>query len=67
MEKNNPDPYCKNTTQLEYVVDNLTHAVKSWKLLSVLLAAALIGSVGLSYFAISKAHVVPFVLNGDDL
>ncbi len=67
MNKTNTDPYVKKRTEYEYITDNLNAAKRNWQVLCYVLSVALILSIGCDYYAINKAHIIPYIVQVDDL
>ena len=67
MSKPNTDPYIQKKSEYEHVTDNLNIAKRNWQVLCYVLTFALILSIGCNYYTSSKAHIVPYVVQVDDL
>jgi type IV secretion system protein VirB5 len=66
MNKSNVDPYTKKT-EYETVTDNINASKRNWQMIAYMAIVALIMSIGTNYYAISKAHVTPYVVDVDNI
>ena len=67
MNKTNTDPYIQKRTEYEHITDNLNASKRNWQVLCYLLTGCLLLSIGCNYYTSSKAKVVPYVVQVDDL
>lgn len=66
MNKHNTDPYAKKN-EYQFITDNLNAKIYNLQIFCALLVVGLLLSIGCNYYAISKSHVIPYVVQVDDL
>lgn len=67
MNKASPDPYVKARSEFDEIFHNKNAVIQNWQRIAFLLAFILILSVASSFYAINRSHVVPYVVEVDNL
>jgi len=67
MNKSSPDPYVKARREFDDIFHNKNAVIQNWQRAAFLFAFIAILAVASSFYAISRSHVVPYVLNVDNL
>ncbi len=61
------DPYIKARKEYDEITHNINASKQNWQRLAFILAAALVISITSNIFTISKSHVIPYIVEVDNL
>jgi type IV secretion system protein VirB5 len=67
MNPNTTDPYIKARKEYDEITHNINASKQNWQRMAFVLGMALVISITSNIFTISKAHVVPYVVQVDNL
>jgi len=67
MSTQSTDPYIKARKEYEMQHDNLTASLQNWRRFALLMCFICMGQQVIIYHGQNKSHVVPYVVNVDDL
>lgn len=67
MNKTSIDPYIQKRKEYDEITHNINASKRNWQVLCYVEAVALILSIGCNYYTVSKAHVIPYIVQVDDL
>src|ERR1017187_2405733 len=67
MSTQSTDPYVKYRTEWQMQNDNISASKQNWQRIAFLLTLVCLGQQVLIYHGQNKSHVVPYVVNVDDL
>src|SRR5580693_3647497 len=67
MSSKTIDPYIKARKEYDEVTHNINASKQNWQRIAFVLGTALIISITSNIFTIKKAHVVPYIVEVDNL
>src|SRR5277367_4961216 len=67
MNSNITDPYIKARKEYDEITHNINASKQNWQRIAFVLGGALIISIASNIFTIKKAHVVPYIVEVDNL
>lgn len=67
MNSKNTDPYIKARKEYDEITHNINASKQNWQRIAFILGGALVISITSNIFTIKKAHVVPYIVEVDNL
>ncbi len=67
MNSKTIDPYIKARKEYDEITHNINASKQNWQRMAFVLGAALVVSIASNIFTIKKAHIVPYVVQVDNL
>src|SRR3989338_285154 len=67
MNSKSTDPYIKARKEYDEITHNLNASKHNWQRLTFILAGALLASAGANILAVKRSHVVPYIVEVDNL
>ena len=67
MNNTTTDPYLQKRKEYDEITHNINASKRNWQVLAYMTTAALVLSIGCNYYTVSKAHIVPYIVQVDDL
>src|SRR5580658_9331253 len=67
MNSKTTDPYIKARKEYDEITHNINASKQNWQRLAFILGIALIVSITSNIFTIKKAHIIPYIVEVDNL
>jgi type IV secretory pathway TrbF-like protein len=67
MNKTTTDPYIQKRKEYDEITHNINASKRNWQVIAYIVSVALILSIGCNYYTVSRAHVIPYIVQVDDL